>query len=154
MIRRAATLAAFSILGFLRSGEAQAPDTRPLAEFVAATALESAGRSTEGTVVARFENLEEREPIQVWVREKGALRDGTKKDLDRAFGNIRRKWPPYTLLYSATPGDAGRYVVEVSIYYDMGLFPESRGGYSERWNVAHQDGRWLLLDKETTLHWD
>ena len=156
MIRRAATLASLAALFFLQSADcdAQAPDGKPFAELVAATALSSAGKSTEGTVVARFEDKEKGEPVQVWIWEKKTLRDGSKKDLERAFGNNRRKWPPYTVLYSVSPGDAGRYEVEVSIYYDMGLLPDSRGGYSERWTVAHQTGGWVVLDKETTLHWD
>lgn len=156
MIRRAATLAVLSALCFFRSVgcEAQILDSKPLAEFVATTALKSAGKSTEGTVVARFESLESREPLQVWIREKGALHDGSKKNLERAFGNDRKKWPPYTLLYAVTPADAGRYEVVVYIYYDMGLLPESRGGYSERWTIAHQNDRWVVLEEETTLHWD
>ena len=156
MIRRAAALAALAALFFLRNADCGAPsiDSKPLAEFVASTALKSAGKSTEGTVVARFEDREEREPAQVWLWEKGKLRDGSRKDLERAFGNDRKKWPPYTLLYSVSPGGAGRYEVEVSIHYDMGLFPESRGGYSERWTIAQEKGNWVALDKETTLHWD
>ncbi|HET9226755.1 MAG TPA: hypothetical protein VFR31_08810, partial [Thermoanaerobaculia bacterium] len=85
MSRRAATLAVLSAFCFFWSVgcEAQILDSKPLAEFVATTALESAGKSTEGTVVARFESLESREPLQVWIRKKGALHDGSKKDLER-----------------------------------------------------------------------
>jgi hypothetical protein len=130
------------------------PDDRGLADLVVATAFQSFGRSTEGTVVARFEKPGEREPARVWVHEKGALREGSRKDLDRAFGKDRKKWPAYTLLYTVSPGAAGGYELELSIYYDMGITPESRGGYSEVWRVAHQEGRWVVLAKETTLHWD
>lgn len=156
MIRRAATLAVLAALCFLRNAncEAQAVDDERLAEIVVTTALSGAGRSTEGTVVARFEDKEKGEPLQVWILEKKVLRDGSKKDLERAFGSNRKKWPPYTVLYTVSPGDADKYQVEVSIYYDMGLLPDSRGGFSERWTVAHENGRWTVLDQKTMMHWD
>jgi len=130
------------------------PDEQGLADLVAKTAFQSFGKSTEGTVVAWFASSEEREPIRIWVHEKGALREGSRKDLDRAFGNNRKKWPPYTLLYTVSPGAAGTYEVEIRIYYDMGLFEDSRGGYSEVWKIARQEGRWVVLAQETTMHWD
>jgi hypothetical protein len=36
----------------------------------------------------------------------------------------------------------------------MGLTDESRGGYSENWDLEHREGRWIVADTETTLHWD
>jgi hypothetical protein len=158
MVQIAFTLTALVALSFAWISVCEAgagiPDDQGLAEVVVTTAFEGFQRSIEGTVVARFENLEKREPVRIWVREKGVLREGSRKDLDRAFGNDRKKWPPYTLLYTVTPGAAGRYEVEIRIYYDMGLIPESRGGYSERWKVARQKGRWVVLSKETTMNWD
>jgi hypothetical protein len=158
MVQIALTLTSLVALSFawiaVCEAEASIPDDQGLAELVATTAFKDFQRSTEGSVVARFENREQREPVRVWVREKGVLREGSRKDLDRAFGKDRKKWPPYTLLYAVSPGATGRYELEISIYYDMGLSPESRGGYSEQWKVACQEGRWVFLSKETTMHWD
>src|SRR5689334_1655918 len=140
-------------LSFVCEAEAGIPDDQGLADLVVKTAFQSFGKSTEGTVVARFESPEEREPVRIWVHEKGALREGSRKDLDRAFGKDRKKWPPYTLLYTVSPA-AGGYELKLSIYYDMGLLEDSRGGYSEVWKIARQEGRWVFVAKETTMHWD
>lgn len=130
-------------------------DFRALAEFVAATSFEDFGNSTEGTVLAHFDDLDkDRDPAHVWVVEKGALRDGSTKDLDRAFGNNKRKWPPYTLVFGVSQGEEGRYEVVVKTWYDMGLFPDSRGGMAQLWHVAKQDGGWVLVDGQTTMNWD
>ena len=156
MLARAAILATVAALAIAGNADCGAgiPDEQRLAELVVATAFESFNKSTEGTVVARLDGSEKREPVQIWVHEKGALREGSRKDLDRAFGEDRKRWPPYTLLYVVSPGVSGKHEVEIRIYYDMGLLPESRGGYAERWTVAHEGGRWAVLDRKTTLHWD
>ena len=158
LVQTAAILVALVVLSFAWIAVCEAgagiPDDQRLAEVVVETAFRGFQRSIEGTVVARLEGLEKREPVRIWVREKGALRDGSRRDLDRAFGNDRKKWPPYTLLYAASPGAAGKYDLEIHVYYDMGLFPESRGGFSEAWKVAYQEGRWVVLAKRTTMNWD
>ena len=70
----ALTLTALAAPSFAETG---IPDDQGLADLVAKTAFESFGKSTEGTVVARFESPEEREPVRIWVHEKGTLREGS-----------------------------------------------------------------------------
>jgi hypothetical protein len=36
----------------------------------------------------------------------------------------------------------------------MRLFSDSRGGNAQLWQIAQKDGRWVVLDMESTLHWD
>lgn len=154
MLARAATLALLAALALAPNADCGAgiPDEQRLAELVVTTAFKDLQRSTEGAVVARLEGLEKREPVRIWVREKGALREGSRKDFDRAFGKDRKRWPPYTLVYAVSPGASGKHELEIRIFYDMGRSPESRGGYAERWMVAREDGRWAVLDRKTTLH--
>lgn len=125
-------------------------DLHALAELVAATSFREFGNSTEGTVLAHFDDLlNDRDPAQVWVVEKGALRDSSTKDL-----GSQGKEPPYTLLFGVTQRNDGRYQLVVKTWYDMGLFPDSRGGNEQVWQIALQDGRWVVLDRETTMNWD
>src|SRR6185295_13539545 len=49
-------------------------DEQAIAELVAATSFKDFGRSTEGTVLARFERPEHKKLLRVWVAEKGTLR--------------------------------------------------------------------------------
>lgn len=130
-------------------------DYGALAEFVATTSFEDFGNSTEGTVIARFEDMQnDRDPAQVWVYQKGALRPGSVQDFDRAFGGKKQQWPPYTLVFAVTQGKKGHYEVVLKTWYDMGLLPDSRGGNEQLWQIARKDGRWVVLDMESTLHWD
>jgi hypothetical protein len=145
IMRRAALFIPVSVLLFTAAPriEAQAgpalrdPDYRALAELVAATAFPNFGNSTEGTVIARVKSLRGGgKPFEVWVHEKGTLRKGSDKDLDRAFGANRRNWPPYTILFAVSNGADGKLRLEVHTRYDMGLSPESRGGMEEVWQVG------------------
>lgn len=152
IIRRAALFIPVSVLLFTAAPriEAQAGpalrdlDYRALAELVAATAFPSFGNSTEGTVIARVKRLRGGgKPFEVWVHEKGTLRKGSDKDLDRAFGANRRNWPPYTILFAVSNGVDGKLRLEIHTRYDMGL----RGGMEEVWQVGKQAGRWVVLDE-------
>jgi hypothetical protein len=124
-----------------------------LAELVITEGSEGLGNSTEGTVIARFANFDASDPIGIWTYEKGALREAGSRRLDEAFGNNRSKWPNYTLLFATAPGKEGR-LLEVKTWYDMGLFPDSRGGNAETWTLERREGRWVVIDRETILHWD
>lgn len=158
MLSRVVRVAVLSALIF---AEAQASpvlgdlDARALAELVAATTFPHFGKSTEGTVIARVQSFQVRgKPFEIWIHDKGALRKGSEKDLDRAFGANRRNWPPYTILFAVSNAADGKLRMEVHTWYDMGLTPESRGGMQEVWHVAKRAGRWVVLDKKTTLHVD
>jgi hypothetical protein len=159
IIRGAALLIPVSVLLVTAlPSEAQAGpavrDSRILAELVAATAFPDFGNSTEGTVIARVESFgRDGKPSEVWVYEKGALRKGSKQDLDRAFGE-RRTWPPYTILFAVSDAADGKLSLEVHTWYDMGLSPDSRGGMEEIWQVGKQAGRWVVLDREVSLYVD
>jgi hypothetical protein len=156
IIHRAALLVPVSVLIFTAAPrcEARNLDYRTLAELVAATAFPSFGNSTEGTVIARVESFEDGgKPSEIWVHEKGALRKGSEKDLDRSFGE-RRSWPPYTILFAVSEGTGGKLSLEVHTWYDMGLTPESRGGMEEVWQVGRKAGRWVVLDQDVTLYVD
>ncbi|HVR97580.1 MAG TPA: hypothetical protein VMW27_13260 [Thermoanaerobaculia bacterium] len=125
-----------------------------LAELVLKESSGSFGNSTEGTVIARFADFEASNPLGVWTYEKGALHAVGTQRLDEAFGDKRSKWPNYTLLFAAASEKEGRLLLQVKTWYDMGLFPDSRGGNAEAWTLERRDGRWVVIDKETTLHWD
>ena len=156
MLSRAALLMFLSVLIFtpVPRCEARNLDYRALAELVAATAFPSFGNSTEGTVIARVESLKRGgKPFEIWVHEKGTLRKGSEKDLDRSFGE-RRSWPPYTILFAVSDGADGKLSLEVHTWYDMGLTPESRGGMEEVWQVGKKAGRWVVLDQDVTLYVD
>src|SRR5689334_555490 len=114
MLSRIVRVAVLSTLIF---AEAQAApvlgdlDYRALAELVAATAFPSFGNSTEGTVIARVASFDGGKPSEIWVHEKGALRKGSEKDLDRSFGE-RRSWPPYTILFAVSDAADGKLSLE------------------------------------------
>jgi sarcosine oxidase delta subunit len=158
MLSRVVRVAVLSTLIFAEAQAAPALsdlDHRALAELVAATTFPHFGNSTEGAVIARVESLVKRgRTFEVWIHEKGALRKGSEKDLDRAFGANRRHWPPYTILFAVSGGADGKLSLEVHTWYDMGLTPESRGGMQEAWQVEKRAGRWIVVDKEVTLHVD
>lgn len=155
MLSRAALLTFLSVLTFtaVPRCEARDLDYRALAELVAATAFPSFGNSTEGTVIARVASFDGGKPYEIWVHEKGALRKGSEKDLDRSFGE-RRSWPPYTILFAVSDSADGKLNLEVHTWYDMGLTPESRGGMQEVWQVGRKAGRWVVLDQDVTLYVD
>jgi len=129
-------------------------DDQQIAELVAATSFKDFGRSTEGTILARFESPEKEKPLRVWVAEKGTLRAGSTQDLDRAYGSDRSQWPPYTILFTITPVSPNRLTVEVHTRFDMGLLPESRGGSEENWTLLRKGGRWSVANRETTMNID
>ena len=129
-------------------------DERALAQLVVDTSFKSFGRSTEGSVVAHMAGVESREPISVWVYRGGALEPAAMEDLDRGLFGPRKDWPPYVLVYVVERLSAERLSLELWVRYDMGLTEESRGGYAEKWTLEHREGRWVVADTETTLHWD
>jgi hypothetical protein len=104
-------------------------DGRELAELVARESFKSFGRSTEGTVVARFRDRDTPEPLGVWVYQKGALREAGIEKLDEALGADRGQWPPYTLLFAA--------------------FPEG-----STWQLERRKGRWVLVGEAVTMNID
>lgn len=75
-------------------------DNRVLAEMVAKESFKEFGRSPEGTVLARFPDFDNPEPLGIWVYLQGALRDAGPENLDQATGSNRALWPPYTLFFS------------------------------------------------------
>ncbi|HEV7671980.1 MAG TPA: hypothetical protein VGS22_25940 [Thermoanaerobaculia bacterium] len=157
-----ALIAAIFLLFLAGSLAVAAPAARPatfdekeIAELVAATSFKDFGRSTEGTILARFEDFDREEPASVWIAEKGSsLRAGSAQDLDRAFGSDRAKWPPYTILFTIVPVSANRLTLEVHTRFDMGLLAESRGGSVESWTLTKKGGRWSVTNHETTLNID
>jgi hypothetical protein len=44
--------------------------------------------------------------------------------------------------------------LEVSVGYDMGLLPDSRGGSSSTWQLERRYGRWMLVHEAVTMHRD
>ncbi|HXU33498.1 MAG TPA: hypothetical protein VN851_23260 [Thermoanaerobaculia bacterium] len=129
-------------------------DEQAIAELVAATSFKDFGRSTEGTVLARFERPEHKKLLRVWVAEKGTLRAGSTQDLDRAYSSDRSQWPPYTILFTITPVSPNRLTLDVHTRFDMGLTPESRGGSEETWTLTKKGGRWSVTNRETTMNID
>jgi hypothetical protein len=129
-------------------------DDQRIAELVAATSFKDFGRSTDGTILARFESPEQEEPLQVWVAEKGTLWAGSKQDLDRAYGSDRSQWPPYTILLTIPPVSPNRLSLDVHTRFDTGLLPNSRGGSEESWTLIRKGGRWSVAKRETTMNID
>lgn len=150
------------LLLFLAGSLAAAPpaarpaafDEKAIAELVAATSFKDFGRSTDGTILARFESPEQKKPLRVWVAEKGTLRAGSTQDLDRAYGSDRSKWPAYTILFTITPLSPNRLTLEVHTRFDMGLLPDSRGGSEESWTLLRKGGHWSVADRRVTMNID
>ena len=127
---------------------------RELADLVATESFKGFGRSTEGTVIARFADRDNPEPLGIWVYERGALHEAGSEKLDQALGADRGLWPPYTLLFAAFPEGKNKLRLEVSVRYDLGLLPDSRGGNSSTWHLKRRHGRWELVDEAVTMHYD
>jgi len=125
-----------------------------LAELVAVESFKSFGKSTENTILARFASLESKDPLGVWVYERGAVRPAPRERFDQAGGGDRSRWPPYTLIFVTFPEGGGRLRLELSVRYDQGLTPESRGGYEETWHLRRVAERWTVVRRELTLNVD
>src|SRR5690349_10736297 len=147
-------LTATAASGAGTASEKDRMESRELAELVARESFKDFGKSTEGTVVARFSKRENPEPLGVWVYRKGALHEAGSEELARALGADRRLWPPYTLLFATSPEGKDKLRLEVSLRYDMGLLPDSRGGTSSTWKLERRRGRWVLVDRKVDLHID
>jgi hypothetical protein len=156
------TLLSGDAAGAARPGQAAAAagakEGLELARLVAADSFKSFGSSTEGTVLARFASRDGKDPLGVWVYERGSVHAAERARLDRAFSANRAKWPPYTLLFVTHPEGEGRLRLELSVRYDQGLGPESRGGYEETWHLRRRlqrdTGGWSVVKRETTLYID
>jgi hypothetical protein len=129
-------------------------DGRELAELVARESFKDFGRSTEGTVVARFRDSKDPEPLGVWVYQGGALREAGNEKLDQALGADRGLWPPYTLLFATIPEGKNKLGLDLMVRYDMGLLPDSRGGSSSTWQLERRKGRWVLVGEAVTMNID
>jgi hypothetical protein len=129
-------------------------DNLELAELVAKESFKEFGRSAEGTVLARFHDRDNPEPLGVWVYQGGALREAGIEKLDQALGADRGLWPPYILLFATFPEGKNKLRLEVSLRYDMGLLPDTRGGTSSTWQLERRKGRWVLIDEAVTMHYD
>jgi hypothetical protein len=129
-------------------------DNRVLAEMVAKESFKEFGRSAEGTVLARFHDRDNPEPLGVWVYQGGVLREAGSEKLDQALGADRGLWPPYTLFFATFPEGKDKLRLEVSLRYDMGLLPDTRGGTSSTWQLERRNGRWVVVDKAVTMHYD
>jgi len=44
--------------------------------------------------------------------------------------------------------------LNVSVRYDMGLLPDTRGGTSWTWQLERRNGQWVVTDKDVTMHYD
>lgn len=155
----AAVLSAFVVAGAASGAGPAAPekggiDGRELAELVARESFKSFGKSTEGTVVARFRDRDTPEPLGVWVYQRGALRESEIEKLDQALGADRGLWPPYTLLFATFPESKNKLRLELTVRYDMGLLPDSRSGSSSTWQLERREGRWELVSKAVTMNFD
>ena len=129
-------------------------DNRVLAEIVAKESFKEFGRSAEGTVLARFRDRDDPEPLGIWVYQQGALRDAGPEKLDQATGDNRALWPPYTLFFATFPEGKNKLRLNVSVRYDMGLLPDTRGGTSSTWQLERRNGQWVVTDKDVTMHYD
>ena len=93
---------------FLIASAAFGTESRELAELIAKESFESFGNSTEGTVVARFRDPADPEPLGVWVYQGGALREAgmissTSAGADRAVAALPPSLPTYPWERQATP---------------------------------------------------
>lgn len=147
-------LTAGAVSGAGTASEKDRIESRELAQIVARESFKDFGKSTEGTVLARFSTRDNPEPLGVWVYRKGVLHDAGSEELSQALGADRQLWPPYTLLFRTFPEGKDKLRLEVSVRYDMGLLPDSRGGFSSTWKLERRQGRWVLVDRKVDLYID
>jgi hypothetical protein len=58
------------------------------------------------------------------------------------------------LFFAPFPEGKNKLRLEVSMRYDMGLLPDTRGGTSSTWQLERRNGRWVVVDKAVTMNYD